>query len=544
MTEKKVKPDVTLLALSTMDGDNEKAYRYVEFSNQNNGKKVRRLFAATDIAEPRLILNRLFAEGLRLDLEEKDKTAIAEILRKNVKERVQLCLRPGFTENGKNYLTANGEVFGNTAGLGPLPYPEAQTFFHDEQAKGDLDGWQEKVASLAKGNSRLILALSSAFSGPCIHLTDIESGGFHFYAPSSQGKSTLMLMAASVFGNNQFVKKWNMTDAAFEQAAEARNDGILLLDELKLLGSKKSDTASLAQSRIYILGSGEGKQRHTGYQKTVSRWRLVMLSTGEFSLGQHASDGSLTRLDGEKVRVVDVPAEAGADFGIFDAVPEKLTPRRLAERIQYRCNFYHGTAGPVFITKMLEDGRNSVKKKIKAHITHFIEHHEVDEEDGITVRIAKRFALAYAGGILASEYGILPLTEEEIMAGISSCYSAANGAPVKGFDFSKKFKAMLELKLPNLKKNKSYTEEKLDRKPIILTEMNKIKVYAVDTAFFEENIRGKVKLKDVLQGLRTEEILLLDSNGKNTRAVPYNRESLKRRYCLIKDKLDIWLTGD
>lgn len=166
MTEKKVKPDVTLLALSTMDGDNEKAYRYVEFSNQNSGKKVRRLFAATDIAEPRLILNRLFAEGLRLDLEEKDKTAIAEILRKNVKERVQLCLRPGFTENGKNYLTANGEVFGNTAGLGPLPYPEAQTFFHDEQAKGDLDGWQEKVASLAKGNSRLILALSSAFSGP------------------------------------------------------------------------------------------------------------------------------------------------------------------------------------------------------------------------------------------------------------------------------------------------------------------------------------------------------------------------------------------
>jgi len=336
-----------------MDGDNEKAYRYVEFSNQNRGKEVRHLFAATDIAEPRLILNRLFAEGLRLDLSEDDRKIIAETLRKDVKERVQLCLRPGFTENG-NYLTASGVVLGDTEGFGPLPYPEAQTFFYDELAKGGLHDWQEKVASLAQSNSRLILALSSAFSGPCLHLTGIESGGFHFYGPSSTGKSTLMLMAASVFGNSRFVKKWNMTDAAFEQAAEARNDGILLLDELKLLGSKKSETASMAQSRIYILGSGEGKQRHTGYQKTVSRWRLVTLSTGEISLGQHATDGNLTRLDGEKVRVVDVPADAGADFGIFDTVLEKLPPSRFAKRIQLRSSLYYGTAGPAFITKMLE----------------------------------------------------------------------------------------------------------------------------------------------------------------------------------------------
>ncbi|WP_411755071.1 DUF927 domain-containing protein [Serratia sp. (in: enterobacteria)] len=543
LTKKKVKPDVTLLALSTMDGDNEKAYRYVEFDNQNSKKRVRRLFAATDIADQRLILNRLFAEGLALDLEDSTKESIYKDLRQTVDERVQLCLRPGFTESD-NYLTASGVILGDKEGFGPLPYPEAQTFFHDEQAKGDTSGWQKKVALLAQGNSRLILALSSAFSGPCIHLTDIESGGFHFYAPSSQGKSTLMLMAASVFGNNQFVKKWNMTDAAFEQAAEARNDGILLLDELKLLGSKKGETASLAQSRIYILGSGEGKQRHTGYQKTVSRWRLVMLSTGEFSLGQHASDGSLSRMDGEKVRVVDVPADASADLGIFDIVPEELTSRRFAERIQLRCSLYHGTAGPDFITEMLKEGRNSVKKKIKTHINHFIEHHDIDEDNGIAVRIGKRFALAYASGVLASGYGILPLTEEDIMEGISSCYNAANGAPVKGFDFSSKFKAALESKLPDLQKKKTYTQEKLDRKPIILTKMKKIAVYAVDTAFFEKNITGKVELKDVLDYLRGEEMLLPDSKGKSTRAVPYKRESLTRRYCLIKDKLDAWLAGE
>ncbi|HGM5490184.1 TPA: hypothetical protein ACKP1B_001801, partial [Serratia fonticola] len=109
---------------------------------------------------------------------------------------------------------------------------------------------------------------------------------------------------------------------------------------------------------------------------------------------------------------------------------------------------------------------------------------------------------------------------------------------------SSKFKAALESKLPNLQNKKTYTEEKLDRKPIILTKMIKMQVYAVDTAFFEKNITGKVKTKDVLDYLRGEEILLPDSKGKSTRAVPYKRESLTRRYCLVKDKLDAWLAGE
>ncbi|HHQ6568481.1 TPA: DUF927 domain-containing protein [Serratia fonticola] len=549
MTEKKVKPDVALLALSTMEGDNEKAYRLVEFYNQNRGEQVQLLLAATDIADQRSLYSKLVANGLRLDVDDDGKDLITAILRENSTERVQLCLRPGFTEND-NYLTASGVILGKKKGFGPLPYPEAQTFFYDEQTRGKLESWQQKVVPLAKGNSRLILALCSAFSAPCIHLTDIESGGFHFYAPSSQGKSTLMLMAASVFGNNQFVKKWHMTEAAFEQVAEARNDGLLLLDELKLLHAKPNEAAAIAQNRIYILGSGFGKQRHTSYQKTVAYWRLVMLSNGEFSLGQHATEGNLSRLDGEKVRVVDVPADAGVGIGIFDTVPEGMTPRGLAERIQRQCELYYGTAAPAFITKMLKEGHSSVKKQIQAHIAHFMEHHNIDEEDGFSVRIAKRFALAYAGGVLASEYDILPLTEEEIMEGISSCYNAANGAPVKGFNFSSKFKATLASNLLDLQKppRKSYEKEGLDKKKIILTKVeinkNKKRVYMVKTSFFDKNIEGRTKPKDVLAYFLNEGILHPDGSGKNTRQITFKRITLARRYCLDKDKLDAWLAGE
>ncbi|WP_156292689.1 DUF927 domain-containing protein [Serratia oryzae] len=548
MTEKKVKLYASLLALSTMERDTDIAYRYVKFYSQNQSQPVKLLFAATDIDDERRLRQALVSKGLRLDLDKKTEwKAIHKELRKNVEERVRLCTRPGFA--GRAYLNGSAQTFGNEKGHGPLPYPGSPAFHYDEQERGELEDWQTKVVPLALHSSRLILGLCSAFAGPCLHLTGIESGGFHFYGPSSTGKSTLMLMAASVFGSSRFVKKWSITEAGFEQVAEARNDSLLLLDELKLLGKNKNEAAEKAQNCIYMLGSGEGKQRHSGYQKAVSRWRLVMLSTGEFSLGQHADEGNLTRLDGERVRVVDVPADAGADFGIFDTVPEKLTPPKLAERIQSRCGFYHGTAGPAFITKMLKEKKKSIKKKLNKHIGHFMARHKIDKEDGIAVRIAKRFALVYASGVLANEYGILPLTEKEIMEGISSCYRDACNTPMKGFDFSDEFKAAFDSHLLDLQHppKKRYTKEELDKIPIIQTIMGRNKdkkpVYAVNTAFFDKNVEGDTP-DNVTALLREEGILNPDSDGKKTRSMSYQKIKLARRYCLYKDKFDAWLADE
>lgn len=547
MTKKKVKLKVSLLALSTMGQETDQAYRYVKFYSQNRKKSVRRLFTATDIADKRLMRTRLIQEGLRLDLSKDDWEEIHKMLSKNPRERVRLCHRPGFVD--QTYLTANGMILGKNKGYGPLPYPGSSAFLYDEQMRGSLEDWQKYVANLALYSSRLILALASAFAGPCIHFTDVESGGFHFYASSSKGKSTLMLMAASVFGSSKFVKKWNMTDSAFEEAAQARNHGVFLLDELKLLHKNQSEAAMMAQNRIYMLGSGEGKQRYSGYQKSASRWQLVLLSTGEFSLGQNALAGNLSRLDGERVRVVDVPADAGCEQGIFDKTKENKTPRQIAERIQSQSSLYHGTAGPAFISKLLENDREVVKQHLKKDIELFMTKHQVSGEDGISVRMAKRFALAYASGILAVEYGILPLTAEEIMTGVSHCYHDARGPlALSGSDFTVDFKAaILAPDMPNLKEDKYYTKKDLDGsdgkdgKPIVLTEMKNEKVYAVSKTYFEQHIEGKVKLPEILEILRDNGVLLPDGPGKNTRPVPYQGVQLARRYCLKVDKLKAWL---
>lgn len=548
VTKKKVSPKVSLLALSTMGPEDDQAYRYVEFYSKNRKKSVRRLFAATDIADKRLMRNKLIQEGLRLDLSPEDWDEIHKVLCGNTQTRVRLCHRPGFA--GRTYLTANGEILGKSEDHGPLPYPDSAAFLYDEQKKGNLEDWQIKVAPLALCSSRLILALASAFSGPCISFTEVESGGFHFHASSSKGKSTLMLMAASVFGNSKFVKKWNMTDAAFEEAAEARNHSVFLLDELKLLHKNPGEAAMMAQNRIYTLGSGEGKQRHSGYQKAVLRWQLVMLSTGEFSLGQNANAGNLSQLDGERVRVVDVPADAGRGQGIFDKIKKNETPRQTAEQIQRQTDLYHGTAGPAFISKLLEKGKEVVKQRLMENIELFMTSHNITGGEGITVRMAKRFALAYASIVLAVEYDILPFKEEDIMKGISRCYhDACDPLVMSGPDFSDDFKAaILDPALPNLNVCKDHTKNEIDGidgkggYPIIMTEMKGNEIYAVSRGYFERHIEGgEPLLSGMLSILREEKILLTDSEGKSTRQVPYGIHKLARRYCLNVRKLKAWL---
>jgi hypothetical protein len=274
-----------------------------------------------------------------------------------------------------------------------------------------------------------------------------------------------------------------------------------------------------------------------------------MLSTGEFSLGQNAVAGNLSRLDGERVRMVDVPADAGREQGIFDKTKENKTPRQIAERIQSQSGLYHGTAGPAFISKLLENDRNVVEQHLKKDIELFMTKHQVSGEDGISVRMAKRFALAYASGVLAVKYGVLPLTDEAIMAGISHCYRDASvPLELSGADFTVDFKAaILAPDLPNLKEDKEYNKEELDGidgkggKPIVLTEMKNDKIYAVSKTYFEQHIEGNVKLPEILDILRDDGILLSDGPGKNTRPVPYLGGQLARRYCLKVDKLKAWL---
>jgi putative DNA primase/helicase len=98
---------------------------------------------------------------------------------------------------------------------------------------GSLPQWQEQIGRYIAGNSRLTLFACAAFAAPLLKLaSEKEGGGFHLYGGTSVGKSTALEVAASIWGDQDYIHQWRNTDNAFEAIALAHNDGLLCLDEL------------------------------------------------------------------------------------------------------------------------------------------------------------------------------------------------------------------------------------------------------------------------------------------------------------------------
>jgi putative DNA primase/helicase len=71
---------------------------------------------------------------------------------------------------------------------------------HAYNIRGSLIEWQHNIARFAVGNSRLALAISTAFAACLVGPCGAESGGIHFRGRSSIGKTTALNVAGSVWG--------------------------------------------------------------------------------------------------------------------------------------------------------------------------------------------------------------------------------------------------------------------------------------------------------------------------------------------------------
>jgi hypothetical protein len=543
--KKKMKLPVKLKAMSVMSARHTKAYLLVRLFNAHTKEWQYLLLAASDIDDKRALRRKLLDAGVSRALSDDEWQQIYAELCKTPEAYFVFCDKPGYIKvNGQLcYITTSAKVIGKLEGCPPFPYPDSKAFIGDESSQGMLDEWQKNVAEPAIHSECMVLALCSAFAGYCIYFTNIKSGGFHFYGQSSGGKSTALLVAASVRGNADTVSSWKTTETACEEIAEAHNHNLQINDELKLLDKNPEEAARKAMDICYMLGDGRGKRRSAGYQKSPASWHLVMLSAGERSLGQHASDGGLERMKGEEVRLVDVPVDDDLEYGVVDSLPEGGNSGKFIEFIQNQCVQYYGTAGPEFVNKLLRKGEDNIRVKLAYLIDKFLIHHDMDNcNDGVQRRIALRFALAYASGILAVNLKVLPYTRADIMKAVSSSYfRARKPAVVKKERFFKE-SFIAELLSPHVLniKSEGYGRDELELQGILAVTMNNQEVLAVKKEVLKANTLADGMV--TIRLLRRHDILLLDAKGKSTRQVPINGKQLSRRYCLKVDALRAFLS--
>lgn len=263
--------------------------------------------------------------------------------------------------------------------------------------QGSLDEWRRDVARLAVGNSLMLISLCAAFAGPLLRDCHAENGGIHIIGNSSSGKSTLLKVAASAWGGSGYRRSWRATSNGLEGAAALHNDALLALDEIS-----EADPREVG-SIIYMLGNGVSKTRasRTGGSRPVTRWRVIVMSTGEFSLGATMEEAGARQKAGHAVRLLDLPANR--QHGVFDELHEFTSGALLSNHLQSSAEAHFGHAARRFIAEMITDPTDHAAALAKLRESAHFDLPGMDQQE---VRAAARFALLAYAGELASHYGI------------------------------------------------------------------------------------------------------------------------------------------
>lgn len=374
---------------------------------------------------------RLADAGLSLNAAQAARQAFAEYL--NVaasKDRARSVAKIGWHEvNGSQVFVVPGQTFGAAPERVVLQTADAERSLFNES--GSLAQWRTEIGRRCIGNSRLTFAASCAFAAPLLGLLGEEGGGFNLRGPSRTGKSTALHVAASVCGGTAsagaggFVRAWRATGNGIEGVAAGHNDCLLPLDEMGQVDGR--EVGEIA----YMLSNGQGKARagRSGLARAALRFRTLFLSTGEIGLAEKSAEGGRTTRAGMEVRCCDIPANAGAGFGLFEELHGEIDADRFARELRHRTRQLYGAPLRAFLSRLLSDLHrdpagyaDGLRARAADLARQFLASHP--GATGQVRSVAGRFALVALGGELASAWLLTEWPPGEAAVAVSRCFAA------------------------------------------------------------------------------------------------------------------------
>lgn len=359
----------------------------------------------------------LLNQGFMMPTDAKRRTLLTAYLQsRRPVDLVRIVDRVGW--HGRAYVLPR-ETLGDDGGeriMFQAEVPTESTF----DRRGTLDKWHSLVGRLCVGNSRLTFAASMAFAAPLLAWAPgTDSGLVHLVGDSSCGKTTALRVAASVNGGRDYLQRWRATDNGLEAMASQHSDALLCLDELAQLDAR------VAGESAYMLANGQGKSRagRTGAARPRLIWRVLGLSAGEVGLADHMAEAGKRTRAGQELRMIDLPADAGASRGLFEELHEFETPGALAQHLHRASETVFGTAGRAWLehlTTHTEGLMRELRDRMDA-----IEPQLVPESAaGQVQRVGRRFALVAAGGEMATAAGITGWTQGAATDAALRCFNA------------------------------------------------------------------------------------------------------------------------
>lgn len=127
------------------------------------------------------------------------------------------------------------------------------------------------------------------------------------------------------------------------------------------------------------------------------------------------------------VRLLTIPAQVTADFGVFDKLPAGFaTSGELIERLNNASVSSYGTPIRAFLERLVREWfwkPAKLLQLINRYINQFVAATGADRNNGSALRVARAFGLIYAAGQLAKDWEVLP-ANWNIAWAVLKCYRA------------------------------------------------------------------------------------------------------------------------
>lgn len=248
------------------------------------------------------------------------------------------------------------------------------------------------------------LMCASAVAGLLLNTCpDAENFTVHLYGESSNGKTTALRAAASLFGDPKtLIKQWRTTDNGLEASLVARNDLAIFLDE-----TGQQPNQDVLNNAAYLIANGGQKSRASrdGSEREVRTFRIIALSTGEQTLLQGQING------GQETRVLQLPTDLlGPLWG--ETTSEQI------ERLTSGLNTNYGWALEPLVTTILNwdsIGRKSLATEMATYLEAYRTTLDKDAPQ-IVLRRAKHYALLTVALRLLLQVCLTTLEERDIEA--------------------------------------------------------------------------------------------------------------------------------
>lgn len=387
--------------------------RLLQWRDDDNEKHQWSMPLALLQGDAREYRKELAAQGLNITTNTKQRSYLDAYIQDYPIHKRALCVdKLGW--HGEQYILPDRAIGGDDD-KELIVYQSANNLNSTLSQQGELAQWRDELCKPLAEQSRFVFSIACAFAGQLLEPLGSDGGGFHIQGSSSMGKTLLLKIAASVWGNpDSYTKTWRSTDNALEGTACEYNHSLLPLDEIS------EGNPTMLSNIIYMLGNGTGKGRSTttGHNRIAKTWRIIFLSNGENTIQQEMAQANQKTNAGVEVRVANINADAGKDLKTFDSLVLADTAEGQADKIKELYLTHYGVAGMAWLEHITTD-KAATTATAKQLVNDFMSNYS--DLAAQAHRVAYRFAIVAAAGEMATSANITGWQAGQATAAVMTC---------------------------------------------------------------------------------------------------------------------------